>query len=308
MTVDDEASAIHGGEHIRGLLSLRDLSVDTIEKIVLRSLQFKKGIKSVRYFDKKMATLFFENSTRTQFSFIAAMINLGIVPVQINTSVSSLMKGENLYDTIKTLECIGYDGVIIRHSSDRYYDELAHGSLEIPIFNAGDGKAEHPTQTLLDLVTIYEEYGHFEDIKVCIVGDISHSRVAHGNAEIMKRLGMDVYISGPNEFMDNTASYIPLDEAVTISDIIMLLRVQYERHKEEMKISEAAYHINYGLTKSRAARMKDSAIIMHPAPVNRQIEIANEVVECTKSRIFAQMKNGVFTRMAVISMVLDGEL
>ncbi|MDR0697512.1 MAG: aspartate carbamoyltransferase catalytic subunit [Christensenellaceae bacterium] len=291
---------------MKGLFNLRELSTEKINEIVPTALNFKKGIKSVLYPGTKMATLFFENSTRTHYSFIAAMLNLGIKPVQVNLELSSIKKGESLYDTVKMFECAGFDGVVIRHTKDGYYNELS--GINIPIFNGGDGVSDHPTQTLLDLVTIYEEFGSFEGLKICIIGDISHSRVAHGDAEIMKRLGMKVYICGPNEFLDNTAESMTPDEACEIADIIMLLRVQFERHESNMGMSLTEYHQKFGLTKSRMLRMNDSSIIMHPAPINRGVEIANEVVECKKSRIFAQMTNGVYTRMAVIHMVLDGKL
>ena len=157
-------------------------------------------------------------------------------------------------------------------------------------------------------MTIYEEYGHFEGLKCCIIGDISHSRVAHTNIEVMERLGMEVYISGPEEYNDGSAKYLSVDEAINTCDVIMLLRVQFERHTESMKISKDDYHTQYGLTMDRVKNMKENAIIMHPAPFNRGLEIADDVVECEKSRIYKQMSNGVFTRMAVISMVLDGKL
>jgi aspartate carbamoyltransferase catalytic subunit len=201
---------------------------------------------------------------------------------------------------------LGVDGVIIRHSKDEYYNDLKN--IQIPIFNAGDGAGSHPTQSLLDLMTIHEEFGSFKGLKCCIVGDISHSRVAHTNIEIMERLGMEVYISGPEEFNDHSAKWIPFDEAVETMDIVMLLRVQFERHKEKMKMTVEEYHEKYGLTVERMNKMKENAIIMHPAPINRGVEIADEVAECPKSRIYKQMTNGVYIRMAVISDSLDGNL
>ena len=206
----------------------------------------------------------------------------------------------------RTFESIGVDGVIIRSSVDEYYKELE--TIKIPIFNGGDGKSNHPTQSLLDLMTIYEEYGKFEGLKCCIVGDIVHSRVAHTNIEIMQRLGMEVYISGPEEFNDNSGKFIPFDQAVKEMDVIMLLRVQFERHQEQMSLSIEEYYKQYGLTQERVNQMKNNAIIMHPAPVNRGVEIADEVVECEKSRIFKQMTNGVYIRMAVISEAMEGQL
>ena len=290
---------------MRGLLTLKDLSTEKIIELIKYAEKLKKGFR-ISYPDKKIATLFFENSTRTQYSFQVAMMNLGIKVVDFDTQLSSIAKGESLYDTVRTFEALGVDGVVIRHSKDQYYKELEN--IKIPIFNGGDGKSDHPTQSLLDLMTIHEEFGKFEGLKVCMVGDISHSRVAHTNIEIMNRLGMDVYISGPKEFNDNSAKYIPLDEAVETMDVIMLLRVQFERHQEKMKISVEEYHEKYGMTKDRMLKMKDNAIIMHPAPINRGVEIADEVAECDKSRIYKQMTNGVYIRMAVISDALDGNL
>ena len=290
---------------VKGLLTLKDLSTEKIVDIIEYSLKLKKGAR-VSYLGKKFVTLFFENSTRTHYSFIMALKNLGIDVIDCNVSVSSVQKGESLYDTVKTFESIGADGVVIRHSKDEYFKELE--GINIPVFNGGDGKSNHPTQSLLDLMTIYEEFGSFKGLKCCIVGDISHSRVAHTNIEVMERLGMEVYISGPEEYNDGSARYLDFDEACKTCDVIMLLRVQFERHSEDMSITKEEYHARYGLTMERVNNMKENAIITHPAPFNRGIEIADEVVECHKSRIYKQMTNGVYTRMAVISMVLEGKL
>lgn len=290
---------------MKGLLTLKNLSNEQIHDIITYAISLKEGLE-VSYSGKKFSTLFFENSTRTHYSFVAAMMNLGIKVIDVNVTASSVNKGESLYDTVKTFEALGVDGVVIRHSQDEYFKELE--GINIPIFNGGDGKSNHPTQSLLDLMTIYEEFGHFEGLKCCIIGDISHSRVAHTNISVMQQLGMDVYVSGPLEFNDDSAPYLSIDEAIKTCDVIMLLRVQFERHTENMSMTNEEYHIRYGLTMERVNQMKENAIIMHPAPVNRNVEIADSVVECSKSRIFKQMTNGVYTRMAVISMVLDGKL
>ena len=290
---------------LKGLLTLKDLSTEKIMDLINYALELKKGSR-VSYSGKRFVTLFFENSTRTHYSFTMAMRKLDIDVVDCNTSVSSVQKGETLYDTVKTFEAIGFDGVVIRHSQDEYFKDLE--GINIPVFNGGDGKTNHPTQSLLDLMTIYEEYGHFDGLKCCIVGDISHSRVAHTNIEVMERLGMDVYISGPEEYNDGSAKYLNFDEAIKTCDVIMLLRVQFERHTEKMSLTKEEYHARYGLTKEKVAMMKDNAIITHPAPFNRGVEIADEVVECEKSRIYKQMTNGVYVRMAAISRVLDGKL
>jgi len=289
---------------MKGLFNLKSLTTQQIQSILSLAFQLKSGF-SLSYSGKRIATLFFENSTRTHNSFIMAMLKLGIDVVPVNVSQSSVNKGETLYDTVKTLESIGFDGVVIRHPDNEYYKQLEN--IKMPIWNAGDGSGSHPTQSLLDLMTIQEEFGHFEGLKCCIVGDIKHSRVAHTNAEIMTRLGMKVYIAGPKEFLDDTAPVMNLDEAVKECDVIMLLRVQFERHAV-LNMTKEEYHKLYGLSLDRVNKMKKNAIIMHPAPVNRGIEIADDVVECDKSRIFKQMTNGVFVRMSVISKVLDGVL
>lgn len=290
---------------MKGLLTLKSVPKEKIQEIIDLAIEFKNG-KKVCYEGKKMATLFFENSTRTHYSFHMAMLNLGITPIGFDAATSSLQKGESLYDTVRTFECLGVDGVVIRNKQDCYYRDLEN--IGIPIFNAGDGSSDHPTQTLLDLMTIYEEFKRFEGLKITFIGDIVHSRVAHGNAEIMKRLGMDVFISGPKEFIDETAPFKDFDEAVKSADVINLLRVQFERHSEKMGMTVEQYHNGYGLTEERMGKMKENAIIIHPAPINRGVEIADSVAECKKSRIFTQMTNGVFIRMAVISMVLEGKL
>lgn len=289
---------------MRGLFNLKNLTVEQIDQILSLAFQLKSGF-SLSYSSKRIATLFFENSTRTHNSFVMAMLKLGIQVDDINVSTSSVSKGETLYDTVKTLEALGFDSVIIRHSENEYYKQLEN--INIPIINAGDGSGSHPTQSLLDLMTIKEEFNTFKALKVCIVGDIVHSRVAHTNAEIMKRLGMEVYIAGPDNFLDDTAKRIDLDEACKTCDVIMLLRVQFERDAK-LDMSKEEYHQKYGLTLERVNKMKENAIIMHPAPVNRGIEIADEVVECNKSRIFKQMTNGVYVRMAVISDIFEGVL
>ena len=290
---------------MRGLLNLKSLETNKIIDLIEYAIELKKGY-NISYPNKKVATLFFENSTRTHYSFQCALMNLGINVLSCDVGRSSVQKGETLYDTVKTFESLGVDGVVIRSSQDEYYKELEN--INIPIFNGGDGKSNHPTQSLLDLMTIYEEYGRFEGLKCCIIGDIAHSRVAHTNIEVMERLGMDVYISGPSVFCDDSAKWIQFEEAIKEMDVIMLLRVQFERHDENVHLDVDAYHKQYGLTLDRVEMMKEHAIIMHPAPVNRGVEIADDVVECKKSRIFPQMKNGVYVRMAVISMAMEGTL
>lgn len=252
-----------------------------------------------------VANLFFEPSTRTKMSFIVAQKKLGLEVLDFHNSSSSVMKGESLYDTVKTFESIGADLAVIRHRSDHWFDQLLP-YINIPIINAGAGEVEHPTQCLLDLYTIYQEFGSFSDLNIVISGDVKHSRVAHSNAYALQRLGANVYISAAKQYMDDSLDfpYISMNEAVEICDVLMLLRVQSERHVNgEQPINN--YLKKYGLTVEREQRMKDEAIILHPAPINREVEIDSELVECDRSRIFKQMENGVYIRMALMNNLLN---
>lgn len=293
---------------MKHLLTMAELSCEDIEEILTQAEGFKKSeiwLPERKYY---AANLFFENSTRTKCSFEMAERRLGMEVIPFETQTSSVSKGETLYDTVKTLESIGVDVLVIRHETDRYFDELIE-NINIPILNGGDGCGNHPTQCLLDLMTIKEEFGTFKGLKVSIIGDISHSRVARSNAEALKKLGADVYFSGPQEWFPSelleNGSYLPVDEAVETGDVIMLLRVQHERHQSTSSLSKEQYHQEFGLTAERAEKMKDNSIIMHPAPVNRGAEIAGELVESKKSRIFKQMENGVYVRMAVLKRALE---
>lgn len=254
-----------------------------------------------------VSNLFFEDSTRTKTSFDVAERKLGLEVVPFDVTHSSVNKGESLYDTIKTLESIGVNLVVIRHKQNEYYKELS--SLNIPVINGGDGTGNHPSQCLLDLLTIKYEFGSFEGLKVGIVGDVKHSRVANSDAEALRKLGAKVYFSGPENWFDEGAlingTYLQLDQLVKEVDVLMLLRIQHERHDSKMSFSREEYHKKYGLTKEREKLMKPNAIIMHPAPINRGVEIDTELVECERSRIFKQMENGVYARMAILKDALE---
>lgn len=286
----------------KDLLSLKLLSNEEIMDILNTARAFRDNKFELDLSDKIIANLFFENSTRTQYSFIVAEEKLQAKVLHFNAQGSSISKGETFYDTVKTFESFGVDAVVIRHSQNKYYDELKN--LKCSIINAGDGTGDHPTQNLLDLLTIYDEFGHFDGLKVMIVGDIAHSRVAHGNVTVMERLGMKCYISGPKEFMDDTAEFIEFDEGVKTCDVVMMLRIQKERNAVLTTLSDKEYNSKYGMNEERVKMMKENAIIMHPAPFNRGVEVDDYVPECSKSRIFRQMTNGVYVRMAVIKRCL----
>lgn len=285
------------------ILNLDNFSSSEINEILDLAEEFKNG-KDVDYKGKKViSNLFFEPSTRTHYSFDMAALRLGCRTQNFDAGNSSLKKGESLYDTVKTFESFGTDALVIRHVDNEYYKQLE--GIEAPILNAGDGTGNHPSQSLLDLLTIRQEFGKFEGLKIVIVGDIKHSRVAHTNFKVMQKLGMEVYTSGPLEYKEEGYNYVELEEILDKVDVVMLLRVQHERHQTEMQETKEEYHKMYGLTKERVAKMKENAIIMHPAPFNRGVEIADDVVECEKSRIFKQVKNGVYVRMAMIYMALE---
>ncbi|HIV73922.1 MAG TPA: aspartate carbamoyltransferase catalytic subunit [Candidatus Pseudogracilibacillus intestinigallinarum] len=250
------------------------------------------------------ANLFFEPSTRTKMSFIVAERRLGIEALEFNTENSSMKKGETLYDTAKTFEAIGADVLVIRHESDDWADELKD-RMNVPIVNAGAGKKDHPTQSLLDAITIYQEFGSFDGLNIVIAGDIKHSRVARSNAQMLTKLGANVYFTGAPDFMDDSLAYpyVTMDEAIEMSDVLMLLRIQHERH-DQFSSSTVNYNEHYGLTIEREKKMKEHAIVLHPGPVNRGVEIDTTLVECDRSRIFKQMSNGVYVRMAVLTTQL----
>ena len=283
---------------MRNFLTLDDLSEKEILKLVKDALLFKKNEIECDLKGKIIANMFFENSTRTQYSFNTAEEKLGMKVITFNPTTSSLNKGESFYDTVKTFESFGIDGMVIRHTNNEYYKELK--DIKSVLINAGDGTGNHPSQSLLDLVTIYEQFNKFDNLNIAIVGDILHSRVAHGNLKVMERLGMNTYISGPKEFMDNSSKFIPFKDAISEMDIIMLLRIQRERNAKK-SMSDSEYLENYGLTMDKVNAMKKDAIIMHPAPFNRNVEIADDVVECPKSKIFTQMNNGVYARCSILN-------
>lgn len=293
---------------MKHLLTTTELSIEEINEILQEAQRFSEGERWQPQKQTFIANLFFEPSTRTKSSFYMAERKLGLDVIPFESGTSSVLKGETLYDTVRTLESIGLDAVVIRHQEDHYFDELV-GRINIPILNAGDGCGHHPTQSLLDLFTIKSEFGRFSGLKVAIIGDLRHSRVARSNADALQRLGAEVVFSGPKRWFDESllkyGRYEEVDQAIESADVVMLLRIQTERHEEGELNTSSDYHQTYGLTLEREKRMKRGSIIMHPAPVNRDVEIADSLVECERSRIFKQMENGVYVRMAVLKRALE---
>lgn len=280
------------------LLHLKDKTKEDIYQIIDLALEFKNG-KKIDFNQQKIAVnLFLEPSTRTHYSFEMAAKRLGCQTIDFNPDISSLKKDETFYDTIKFFESIEPDILIIRDKQDNYYEQF--NDFEIPIVNGGDGVSNHPTQSLLDLMSIYEKFNTISGLNILIVGDIKHSRVAHTNIDILKRLGNNVFLTSPKPLQEAEFSYVDFDEYVAKVDIVMLLRIQFERHKENLDILPEEYLDLYGLNQKRYDTMQENAIILHPAPFNRGLEIADNLVESEKSYIYRQMKNGLFIRMAVL--------
>jgi aspartate carbamoyltransferase catalytic subunit len=296
------------GIRMKHLLTTTELEVGEVLEILSEAQGFANGMEWHPSRPMFAANLFFEPSTRTKSSFEMAERKLGLNVIPFEVKTSSVQKGETLYDTVKTLESIGVNTVVIRHEEDRYFEGLTR-KIGIPIINAGDGCGHHPTQSLLDLLTISQEFGRFAGLKVAIIGDIRHSRVARSDANVLTRLGAEVVFSGPDQWFDKdiigNCKYEPIDQAIASSDVVMLLRIQHERHHEKGELSLSNYHQQFGLTAEREKTMKAKSIIMHPAPVNRNVEIADSLVECERSRIFKQMQNGVFVRMAALKRSLQ---
>lgn len=291
---------------MKNLLSIEEVSNEEIYAILKRAAAFEAGEPAQLEQDYLVANLFFEPSTRTKTSFETAERKVGATVIPFEAGFSSTLKGETLYDTVKTLEMIGMDAVVIRHKDDAYYKELLEG-INVSVINAGDGAGQHPSQCLLDLFTIFKEFGKFEGLNVTIVGDVSHSRVAKSNASALQRLGANVHFVCPKEWQgDYSEAHHDWDELLHTSDVVMLLRVQHERDAAYDGFTTEGYHAQFGLTKEREQQMKDGAIIMHPAPVNRGVEIDSDLVECDRSRIFEQVRNGVFVRMAIVETILKG--
>ncbi len=305
-------SVKNGHVRLSNLTSMENLSTEEVMALIQRASEFKIGEAQFTA-DRQIfvSNLFFENSTRTHNSFHVAERKLGLDVVEFDAKESSMSKGETLYDTVLTLCALGVEVCVIRSSVENYYDELVQSpNITAAIVNGGDGSGQHPSQCLLDLMTIYEEFGKFDGLKIAISGDLTHSRVARSNMLALHKLGAELYFTGPAEWhsaeFDAYGKYVQLDEILTELDVHMLLRVQHERHASGEIFSKESYHKQYGLTLERAAKLKPTAILMHPAPVNRDVEIADQLVESKQSRIVQQMTNGVYIRMAILEAVLRG--
>lgn len=290
---------------MNSLVSSKELGRHTIE-LLLQNAEAYANKEQIGENYGTVVNLFFENSTRTDLSFQMAAQRLGLRTLNFDVAHSSASKGESLLDTLETLEALGVDVVVIRHQID-WPKELEGCRFNLGLVNAGSGTFEHPTQALLDALTMRQRFGSLKDLKVTIVGDVRHSRVARSNLHVLTELGAKVQFAGPDCFRPGDLLEVPwvdLDRAVEETDVLMMLRVQHERHGESADISR--YHERYGLTVQRLARLRKEAIIMHPGPVNRGVEICTAAMEDPRSQILRQVSNGVEMRMAVLDWCLQG--
>jgi aspartate carbamoyltransferase catalytic subunit len=291
----------------REILKYLDLA-EKFSAVLERPIPFVPSLRG-----KTILTLFFEPSTRTQISFSIAAKRLSADVVNFSQSVSSVKKGETIVDTAKNIEAMKVDGVVVRHSAPGAARILSD-NLEAFVINAGDGGHEHPTQALLDLMTMRQIFGRLKGLNVLIIGDIEHSRVARSNIFGLKTLGARVALCGPPTLIPlgiedlGVDVFYNLDEVIDKYDIVMALRIQLERQAGGLFPSLREYRTLYGLTRERVARMKNKSIVMHPGPTNRGIEIDPEVADSNKSVILKQVKNGVAIRMAVLFIHAGGKL
>lgn len=301
----------------KDLLGLEYLDKEEINLILETAKPFKelftRSVKKVPPLrGKTVVLLFYEPSTRTRISFELAAKRLSADVLNISASTSSVTKGESLIDTAKTLEAMKADFVVIRHSMAGAPQILAR-TISASIVNAGDGTHEHPTQGLLDMFTIWEKKGKLSGLKVAIVGDILHSRVARSNIWGLNKMGAKVYVVGPATLIPprieqmGVKIFYDLDEIIDELDVINILRIQIERQKENLFPSLREYNEIFGITDERLKRAKGDLLVMHPGPMNRGIEISSSVADSSRSVITEQVTNGIAVRMAVLYLLAGGD-
>ena len=305
----------------RDLLGIRDLTAAEIVGILDTAENFReisnreiKKVPTLR--GKTVINLFFESSTRTRTSFELAAKRLSADAVNISVSSSSVSKGETLLDTALNLDAMAPDCIVVRHGSAGVPHQLAKVS-KAAIVNAGDGANEHPTQALLDAMTIREHKKKIDGLEVAILGDILHSRVARSNIHLLTKLGAKVRVAGPGTLVPTDFQYLVekdltvcrhIEEAIKGADVVMILRIQRERQDSAYFPTLSEYAIHYGLTNERLDLAKKDAIVLHPGPMNRGIEISSEVADSSRSLILDQVKYGVAVRMAVLYLATGGSM
>lgn len=301
----------------RHLLSLESLSAEEISLILDTAVAFRESARDARHkrtilAGRTCANLFFENSTRTRTSFSLAARRLGADTVDFSPSGSSLSKGETFIDTAKNIEAMGVDLVVVRHPTPGTPQLLAQ-NLDCSVINAGDGPHEHPTQGLLDILTIREQKQRIAGLTVALVGDIQHSRTARSNLWGLKKLGAHVILCGPSTLVSRQWEALGvevchnLDEVLPRCDVVNLLRIQFERQQMRPFPSVREYALLYAMNRERLARARKDILILAPGPINRGVEVTPDVADGPHSVILEQVANGVAVRMAVLWLLLGGE-
>lgn len=301
------------------LLGIRELDADEITHLLDTAETFRdisqreiKKVPALR--GRTVINLFFEPSTRTRTSFEIAAKRLSADAVNISVSTSSVSKGETLLDTARNLEAMSPDCIVVRHSMAGAPQQLAKMGNS-PIVNAGDGSHEHPTQALLDALTIREHKGNIQNLKVAIIGDVLHSRVARSNVHLLTKLGASVSVAGPGtlvpaEFAELVDQGLRVEkgiqDAIDGADVVMILRIQRERQEAAFFPSMREYAVHYGLQAKHLKLAAEDAIVMHPGPMNRGVEISSEIADGSRSLILDQVTNGVAVRMAVLYLLAGG--
>jgi aspartate carbamoyltransferase catalytic subunit len=292
----------------RSLLDLEHLSAGEITSILKLARKMRSGLPRPLLRGKRIALLFYEASTRTRVSFEFAAKLLGTHTSVISATASSIEKGESLVDTGKTLQALGADCIVVRHPSSGAPNVLAR-NLRVPIINAGDGMHEHPSQGLLDAYTILRHRKTLKGLKVVMIGDIQHSRVARSNIQLLSKFGTEIVLCGPPEFLPELALTLSphvqitrrLEEAVNNADVVMMLRVQKER-LVGLEIDVERYIAHFQLTTELLRLAKKDALVMHPGPMIRGMEIQSEVADSPQSVVEEQVQNGVYVRMALLAI------
>jgi aspartate carbamoyltransferase catalytic subunit len=292
------------------ILSIDSLTDPQVAEILDNAELYFSGNRgrraSERLHGRIIFNLFYENSTRTAMSFATAAHRLGASAIGLSVEHSSVKKGETLEDTARTLNAMRPDALVIRHRENGAPAAVAL-IMDAPVLNAGDGTNEHPTQALLDAATIRHRIGRLEGLKVAICGDIRHSRVARSNAKLLPRLGAEVRLAGPPALMPDGIPQLSIDEAINGADVVMMLRVQRERLEEDLGDGPGEYLSRYGLTAERLATASPGAVVMHPGPMNRGVEIEDRIADDPeRSLITLQVEMGVAVRMACLDLVIGG--
>lgn len=299
------------------LLGLEGVSRKEISLILKTAQSFKEVLarpipKVPTLRGKTIVNLFFESSTRTRFSFELAQKRLSADTLNFTASGSSVSKGETLKDTVRNIEAMKIDMVVIRHSAAGAPHFLAR-NVNASVINAGDGQHEHPTQALLDLMTLQEKCGKLRGLKVALIGDITHSRVARSNIYGLKAMGAEVAVCGPTTLLPREVEqwdievFTKIDDAIRWADVLNVLRLQLERQQSGLIPSLREYATHYGVTRARLAAAKKEVVIMHPGPMNRGVEIESDLADSESSVILDQVTNGVAVRMAVLYLKSGGE-